>query len=149
MKRFTLLLFALSFVIISCKSNDNQIKEAKEFNQKMEQTIAIHDEVMPKMSKINQLLSQLEVQIDSTNRMQIEPVMENLQSGHDEMMNWMKSFGDEFSKTEINQGIQLKSVDSIKQRLRTLEKSYQNAQEMKKQILGAIKKANTLLEKES
>ncbi|WP_445159258.1 hypothetical protein [Mesohalobacter salilacus] len=111
----------------------------------MTETIAIHDEVMPKMSKINQLLSQLETKMDSTNVEKFQPAMEDLKSGHDKMMTWMKSFGDEFSKTEINQGIQLENVDSLKQRLKALKQSHIMAEDMKAHIQKAIEEAEALV----
>ncbi|MGX1023340.1 hypothetical protein [Psychroflexus sp. MBR-150] len=147
MKPQVLLSVFIICFIFSCK--EHQPKEAQEFNKKMEQTIAIHDQVMPKMSDINQLLNQLENQIDSTNRAQIESAMQKLQDSHESMMKWMKSFGDEFSKTEINQGIQTKNVDSLQLRLKALEKYNIEAKNLKKHISEAIENANALIEKES
>ncbi len=143
MKIYQLLVVALITLSTSCIGN--QPKEAKAFDQKMTETIAIHDEIMPKMSKINQLLSQLETKMDSTNVENFEPAMEDLKLGHDKMMSWMKSFGDEFSKTEINQGIQIKNVDSLKQRLEVLEKSHQTAEDMNEHIKKSIEQAEKLL----
>lgn len=137
-----LIILFLGFVV-SCA--DSTPKEASEFDQKMKETIAIHDEVMPEMGKINQLMSRLETKMDSTNLEQYKPAIENLKTGHDKMMSWMKSFGDEFSRTEINQGIQIANVDSLKQRLQALEKSYQEAEDMQNHIDSAIKKAEDLL----
>ncbi|RRO20272.1 hypothetical protein EIG84_04930 [Flavobacteriaceae bacterium 14752] len=143
MKITQLLLAGLVFFLISC--SDSKPKEVTEFNKKMTETIAIHDEVMPKMSKINQLLSQLETKMDSTNVEKFQPAMEDLKSGHDKMMTWMKSFGDEFSKTEINQGIQLENVDSLKQRLKALKQSHIMAEDMKAHIQKAIEEAEALV----
>ena len=137
-------LFAILLgLIISC--GDSTPQEAVDFNQKMKETIAIHDEVMPEMGKINQLMSKLETQMDSTNVEQYKPAVENLKIAHDKMMSWMRSFGDEFSRTEINQGIQLKNVDSLKQRLKALDKSFQEAEDMQNHIQEAIKNAEDLL----
>ncbi|MBS3737823.1 hypothetical protein [Mesohalobacter halotolerans] len=143
MKTTHLLLIGLITVFASC--SDTQPKEAKAFDQKMTKTIAIHDEVMPEMSKINQLISQLETKMDSTNIENYQPAIDNLKSGHDKMMSWMKSFGDEFSKSEINQGIQVKNVDSLKQHLKTLDKSFQEAKDMRDHIQEAIQEAEALI----
>jgi len=143
MKTPYFLLTILISLMISCA--DSTPEEAIEFDQKMEETIAIHDAVMPEMGKINKLLSQLETQIDSTNIEEFKPAIENLKNGHDKMMSWMKSFGDEFSKTEINQGIQLKDIDSLKLRLEALDKSYEQAEDMKNHIQEAIKEAEALV----
>lgn len=143
MKFFQLLLVGLIAILTSC--SDTQPKEAKAFDQKMEKTIAIHDEVMPEMSKINQLINELEAKMDSTNIDHYQPAIESLKSGHGKMMSWMKSFGDEFNKTEINQGIQVKDEDSLKQRLKALDESFNEAKAMKTHIEEAIKKAESLV----
>ncbi len=146
MKINTILVGLMACILIGC--TETRPKEADEFDKKMDETIAIHDEVMPKMGEINELLSDLETQMDSTNRERIELVMTKLQNGHESMMTWMKTFGDEFNKTEINQGIQTKDVDSLKQRLEALDKSYSEAKAMKEEIFTAIERAKVLLESE-
>lgn len=143
MKIASLLVFILFGLTMSCA--DSTPKEVAAFDQKMDKTISIHDEVMPEMAKINKLIIQLEAQKDSINLEKYQPAIEDLKTGHDKMMSWMKSFGDEFSKTEINQGIQLKDVDSLKQRLKALEKSYKDAEAMQNHIQEAIRNAETLL----
>ncbi len=133
----------LILLIISC--GDSKPKEVEQFNLKMDKTIAIHDEVMPEMTKINQLIGKLEAKMDSTNIEKYKPAVEDLKTGHDKMMTWMKDFGDEFSKTEINQGIQLKDADSLKSRLEALDVSYKQAQDMRNHIQEAISNAELLL----
>jgi len=135
--------FLILGLIISC--GDSKPKEVEEFNKKMDQTIAIHDEVMPEMTKINQLIGQLDAKMDSTTVEKYKPAITDLKTGHDKMMTWMKNFGDEFSKTEINQGIQLKDLDSLKSRLRTLDDSYKQAVDMRNHIQEAISNAELLL----
>lgn len=133
----------LILLIISC--GDSKPKEVEQFNLKMDKTIAIHDEVMPEMTKINQLIGKLEAKMDSTTTEKYKPAVEDLKTGHDKMMTWMKDFGDEFSKTEINQGIQLKDADSLKSRLEALDVSYKQAQDMRNHIQEAISNAELLL----
>lgn len=130
-------------LIISC--GDSKPKEVEQFNQKMDQTIAIHDEVMPEMTKINQLIGKLEAKMDSNNIEKYKPAIKDLKTGHDKMMTWMREFGDEFSKTEINQGIQLKDMDSLKSRLKALDISYKQAEDMRNHIQEAISNAELLL----
>lgn len=143
MKLSPLFLTLLVCVIISCE--DSKPKEVKQFNEKMDQTIAIHDEVMPEMTKINRLIGKLEAKMDTTNIDTYKPAVESLKIGHDKMMNWMKDFGDEFSKTEINQGIQSTNLDSLKSRLNALDVSYKQAEDMRNHIQEAIKNAELLL----
>lgn len=141
MKTTYYLSFVFFALLLSC--SDSTPKEVAEFDDKMKKTIHIHDEVMPEMGKISKLINELEK--DSTNTEQYLPAIENLKNGHDKMMTWMKSFGDEFSKTEINQGIQLKDVDSLKLRLKAIEKSYKEAEDMQKHVREAIKSAEAIL----
>lgn len=144
MKLYKLPFIALLIFSISCSKP--QPEEAKLFDQKMTETIAIHDEVMPKMSKITKLIKTLESQIDSTNTSVYKPAIIDLKTGHDKMMEWMKNFGDEFSKTEINEGIQLKDADSLSSRLKALEHSNKQALDMKRHIMIAITNAEKILE---
>lgn len=130
-------------LIISC--GDSKPEEVKQFDEKMDQTIAIHDEVMPEMTKINQLIGKLEAKMDSNNIEKYKPAIKDLKTGHDKMMTWMREFGDEFSKTEINQGIQLKDMDSLKSRLKALDISYKQAEDMRNHIQEAISNAELLL----
>lgn len=146
MKLFTLNLFIAFFILTSC--TETQPEEAKVFDQKMTETIAIHDEVMPEMSRITNLIQTLESQVDSTNANLYKPVILDLKTGHDKMMEWMKDFGDDFSKTEINDGIKLNNVDSLKSRLEVLENSKKQAEDMKNHIQEAIKKAERILKQE-
>lgn len=130
-------------IVISC--GDSQPKEVEIFNEKMDKTIAIHDEVMPEMTKINRLIGKLEAKMDDTNEEEFKAAINDLKSGHDKMMTWMKDFGDEFSRTEINNGIQLKDQDSLKTRLDALDESFKQAEDMRDHIQKAISSAELLL----
>jgi len=142
--KFSKVIFAFIIgLIVSCA--DSTPKEVEQFNEKMDKTIAIHDEVMPEMSKINRLMGKLNAKIDTTNIESYKSAIKDLEAGHDKMMNWMKDFGDEFSKTEINQGIQLKDEDSLKLRLEALDESFNEAEDMRNHIQEAIKNAELLL----
>lgn len=137
--------FILTVIALMLSCAKQQPEEAKVFDEKMIETIAIHDEVMPEMSKINKLIRNLEAKKDSTNADLYEPAISDLKKGHDMMMDWMKNFGDEFSKSEINEGIKLTDPDSLKMRLDALEKSKKSAEEMKNQVKSAISNAEDIL----
>lgn len=143
MRLSNILFIAIIILFTSC--GDKAPQEVELFNEKMDNTIAIHDEVMPEMGKINQLIGRLEAKMDSTNIKEYQAALEDLKTGHDKMMTWMKNFGDEFSRTEINQGIQLKDSDSLKMRLKALEDSFKEAEGMRNHIQKAIKNAKNLL----
>ncbi len=135
----------VSILAFAVGCNDPQPEEAKAFDQKMTEAIEIHDEVMPKMGKLTKLISSLEAKVDSTNAEVYKPAIRDLKKGHDMMMDWMKDFGDEFSKTEINDGIKLEDVDSLKARLKAIEISKKEAEDMKEQVMMAIENAEALL----
>jgi len=132
-------------LVFACNTEADKLSD--EFNTKMDMAIEVHDEVMPKMSEIGYLINELEKEIDSLNRDKYEAAMEDLQLGHDRMMSWMKTFGDNFSSEEIQKGLQTKNMDSIKQKLKLIEMNYSAAEEMKTLINSAIENAENLLNK--
>ncbi|MFS4492428.1 hypothetical protein [Maribacter sp. 2308TA10-17] len=102
MKKYILIVTTLVFTIaIGCKEEK---KESTDSNQ-MEQVMAIHDEVMPKMSKIGRLVAQLRKKIDSDQGgVEEKEAMEALQDANKSMMDWMQSFGNRFDSDEIMNG---------------------------------------------
>ncbi|MEO9512405.1 MAG: hypothetical protein ABJN84_02785 [Flavobacteriaceae bacterium] len=74
----------------------------------MEQVMAIHDEVMPKMGTLGKLVGELKRKIDTTERgQQYEGAMKDLQAANKSMMDWMMGFGDRFDSDEILDGKEL------------------------------------------
>ncbi len=102
MKKYTLILISVVFTLsISCKEEK---KESPDSNQ-MDQVMAIHDEVMPKMGKIGSLVSQLRKKIDTDQGGIAEKkVMEDLQDANKSMMDWMQGFNKRFDYEEISNG---------------------------------------------
>ena len=105
MKRvFSLLIYTVLFLSFSCKEE----KKAPEGSSQMEEVMAIHDEVMPKMSTIGKLVGELKPKVDSTEMGQkYEVAMKDLQDANTAMMDWMKDFGDRFNHEEILNGKEL------------------------------------------
>lgn len=105
MKKYVLILASVIFTLsISCKEEK---KESPESNQ-MEEVMAVHDEVMPKMGKIGSLVAQLKKKIDSDEGgIKEKEAMENLQDAHKSMMDWMQGFGNRFNSDEIMNGKEL------------------------------------------
>lgn len=128
---------------MACTTEADKLTE--EFNAKMDMAIEAHDEVMPKMGKIGQLINELEKDIDSLNRDSHEAAMKELQMGHDRMMGWMKTFGNDFSAQEIQNGLQTENLDSIRLKLKLIEKNYTAAEDMKNLINSAIENAENIL----
>ncbi len=138
------ILFLLTFALfVSCTTEADKLSET--FNQKMTEAIDAHDEVMPKMSKMNTLMNELKADMDSLNQEANSAAIKDLQVGHEKMMMWMKKFGDDFTPNEIQNGIETTDLDSIKLKIKAIEKTYEDAQEMKNHINNAISKAEELL----
>lgn len=104
MKKF-LSLIAVVFLIsnISCK-DEKKVDENASENQ-MAKVMAIHDEVMPKMSVMGKMVGELSSKEDSTELgLQYKNARKGLQDAHKAMMDWMQGFGNRFDSDEILNG---------------------------------------------
>ncbi|QSS97968.1 hypothetical protein [Psychroflexus sp. ALD_RP9] len=135
-------LFSLAIIALSCSKETPQ--EVEEFKTLMGETIEIHDEVMPKMSSLNQNIQKLDT-LKSIDSLKQQQAIKDLKSAHDQMMSWMKDFSNTFSRAEINQGLQTENLDSIKLKLNDLKNLNKEASEMKKAILNSLEDAQMLL----
>jgi hypothetical protein len=147
------ILVGMVFISFSCQQKENST-EAKAFDAQMKQTIQIHDDVMPQMSKINSMITELESEkeeLESAEEVNTQLVgkhdaaIADLQNAHDLMMSWMKNFSSSFSRTEINTGLQAKDKDSIKAKVELLEMQYNSAEEMKAAINSSLENAQKVL----
>ena len=153
MKTTTKLLGLLVIALLtSCQQEPSE--ESKTFDKRMKETIRIHDDVMPQMSKINSLITELEAQkneLQQAEEVDTEKVelhndaIANLKDAHDLMMSWMKNFSDSFSRTEINSGLETTDKDSINAKLKLLDTQYASAEAMQKSITDAIENAQVIL----
>ena len=142
MKRvFSLLIYTVLFLSFSCKEE----KKAPEGSSQMEEVMAIHDEVMPKMSTIGKLVGELKPKVDSTEMGQkYEVAMKDLQDANTAMMDWMKEFGDRFNHEEILEG---KELSEEKQQW--LDEEEEKVKVVKEKINGSIARAEALLAKDT
>lgn len=133
-------LIALLLFATACKEE----KKVPEGPTQMEQVMAVHDEVMPKMGKLGKLVGELKSKVDTTETgRQYEAAMKDLQAANTNMMDWMMSFGNRFDSDEILDG---KELSEEKQGWLNEEEAKVNA--LKEQINSSIKKAEALLAKE-
>jgi hypothetical protein len=97
-------IISIFLVFVSCK---NETKKNKVPSQ-MEEVMAIHDEVMPKMGTISKLIADLKPKVDSTavGKENLKAIRD-LQGAHKSMMDWMKEFGERFNYEEIMNGQEL------------------------------------------
>lgn len=103
-----LLVLAVIFLsVVACKNKEAET-ETPEGPTQMEEVVAIHDELMPKMSEIGELMGKLEASIDSTNVDSIKvKAIADLEHANSSMMSWMKNFGGAFETDEIMNGAEL------------------------------------------
>jgi len=136
-KRVFLILLISTLTLVSCKTERSK-KDVK-FTQ-MENVIAIHDEVMPKMSTINTLVSKLKIVPDSLQNETHRSAISELETSHNSMMDWMKVFSTRFNSDEVLRG---KELSEEKQQWLDEEEVKVNV--LKKQINESIKRAELLL----
>ena len=150
MKTLIKLVF-ISLILVSFSCTDEPSEESKAFDEKMKQTIQIHDDVMPKMSRINNVISELEAEkeviVNDIDTEIYDKAISELKEAHDLMMSWMKNFSNSFSRAEINQGLETQNKDSIAAKLDRLDIQYKSAEEMKNAINSALENAQKLLAK--
>ncbi|BFP41536.1 hypothetical protein FGF1_23810 [Flavobacteriaceae bacterium GF1] len=109
----------------------------------MQNVMAIHDEVMPKMGKLGKLVGELKSKVDTTETgKQYEVAMKDLQDAHDSMMDWMRGFGDRFDSDEI-----LKGKELTPQKQKWLDEEEEKVKAMREQINSSIERAEALLGK--
>ncbi|SMG40477.1 hypothetical protein SAMN05661096_02753 [Marivirga sericea] len=85
LSRVTLFLFAI--IALSCESKEKEVEELKS------ETIAIHDEVMPKMDDIMKLKKSLKNKQDSADASDIiQDLIIALEESDKAMMNWMRNY---------------------------------------------------------
>jgi len=105
--------------------------------------MAVHDEVMPEMQTIGQLVSELQPLVDSTaTGQEYAQAVDDLKAAHKSMMDWMSGFGKRFDSEEIMQG---KALSEEKQAWLLEEEIKVKA--MKKQVDSSIARAKSLLGK--
>ena len=141
MKRSLVLL--LVFVIFSsCKEKTEKTSnETTEEVTQMEEIVKVHDELMPKMSEISLLITQLEERMDSTQADSIrQVVIMDLKSANQAMMTWMMDFGKDYDSEEVMEG---KELTPEKEAL--LDTYTSSVLELKDKMEGAMKRAQALL----
>ncbi len=124
---------------LSCKE-EKKTTESQETTQ-MEEVMAIHDEVMPKMGVLGRLVGKLKAKVDSTEQgMAYEKAMKDLQAANNSMMQWMQGFGDRFDSGEILNGKVL-----TEQKQKWLDQEEEKVKALREQINSSIEKAEALL----
>lgn len=139
MKKLLFTLMILSF-ITACNDGKKE-KSLENKSSRMDSIVAIHDELMPKMSTIGELQGKISAQLDSINPDSTKTAaIFQLKSANDNMMQWMKNFGSDFTFEEINKG---ETLSPEKEKLLTYyEKS---VVELRQKMNAAIENAEAIV----
>ena len=137
MKTYHILIAIFCISFLSCK----QEKKSPDSPTQMEEVMAVHDEVMPKMGKLGKLVGELKAKVDTTEAgKQYESAMNDLQDANKSMMDWMMNFGNRFDSEEILEGKAL-----TEQKQNWLNEEEEKVKALKEQINTSIAKAEALL----
>ncbi|WP_276168274.1 hypothetical protein [Zobellia alginiliquefaciens] len=130
-----LITFAIATLTFSCNN--------KADNTQMKTVMAVHDEVMPEMSKMGKLVGDLSAkENDSTEvGLQYKEARKDLQAAHKSMMDWMQNFGSRFTSDEILNGAELSEEKQV-----WLNEEEEKVEKLREQINESIKTAEDLLQ---
>ncbi len=132
-----IVILPLFFFLLSCKTETKKVDSPT----KMQEVMAVHDEVMPKMGTISKLVAQLKPLADSTETgMKYQTAMQDLQAAHRSMMSWMQGFGERFDSDEILNGKEL-----TEEKKAWLLEEEKKVYRLKEDINGSIARAEKLL----
>ncbi|WP_340199665.1 hypothetical protein [Ascidiimonas sp. W6] len=138
MKRFFILLLVALTTLVSCKKENDKKNDSP---TQMQQVMAVHDEVMPKMGTISKLVEELKSKTgDSIKGADYEKAMKDLQNAHKAMMDWMKGFGERFDHEEILKGKPLND-----EKKEWLNEEEVKVEAMKEKVNTSIQNAENLL----
>lgn len=129
----------LLLLTLSCK---NENKTSSTEKSQMQEVLAVHDEIMPKMGTIGDLISRIDTKIKETDSTEIlVNTSQDLKDSHKTMMDWMKDFGERFDSDEILKG---KPLSAEKQRFLDEDEAKINA--LRDHMNSSIQNAQDLLE---
>lgn len=139
MKKVTLICTVFAFfATAACKD-----EKKDDTNSQMKEVLAIHDEVMPKISTLGSMVGELSSKEDSTEiGLKYKEARKDLQAAHKSMMDWMQGFGNRFDSDEILNG---KELSEAKQKW--LDEEEEKIKVLREQVNKSIENAEALLKK--
>ncbi|WP_121667675.1 hypothetical protein [Mesonia aquimarina] len=141
------LIIALVFTSVTLLSCNNSEKSSeKKYESAMTHVLEVHDEVMPEMTKLNNLISKLQEKIDTSDTKEkaklYQNAMNDLKGAHAFMMEWMRDFAEKFPNALKEPNYTEKEYE---EKLNTLEAEEKEVKEMKRRVNNSIKEAEKLL----
>ncbi len=137
MKTYQTLLLTIVILAVSCNQSAQDVAQEQ---QKWDEIMAVHDEVMPKMSDINRLSEDLTARVSTPDSIQMEEQkiirnhIQGLTNAENGMMDWMgnvRQLDDVRAETD-HAGV-MKYLDEEKKKV----------DELKQQMLQSIESAET------
>lgn len=141
MKTYQTLLLTVVILAVSCNQGAQDVAQEQ---QKWDEIMAVHDEVMPKMSDINRLSEDLTARVSTPDSIQMEEQkiirnhIQGLTNAENGMMDWMgnvRQLDDVRAETD-HAGV-MKYLDEEKKKV----------DELKQQMLQSIESAETYVKK--
>lgn len=137
--RLYAILFTVFTTVVAC--NTKPPKEAEEYHKLFDEVIAVHDEIMPEMMKLNSLAGKLKKETDATNTH--SGILDSLEMSHKAMMDWMKDFSEKFPYDEFNP--KDKTPEEITDKVNILKEEKDEVYALRDLIYQSIEKAEKLL----
>ncbi len=138
MKHLSPLFLILLFVFASCGE-----KKKSDIDQLLDTVMAGHDEIMPKMGDIMKYKKQLKEKIDlltaesaevnADKIAELNKAIDNLETSHEEMMNWMHGFDSNF-EGKVEEEV-IKYLNTQKEKIETVGEMTNSALKNAEEIL--------------
>ncbi|MDT0293326.1 hypothetical protein ACFQ3R_08310 [Mesonia ostreae] len=141
-----LVLFSLLAVLVSCEKETSQAKE--NYDKTLKEVFAYHDEAMPKMGEIANLIATLKkknaLETEEPNEKFLK-AEERLKQAHDHMMTWMKDFSENFPDVHTKRDL---SEEEWRKEKTKLEPEIISAKKMRDDVFESVAYGKKVLDKD-
>ena len=125
----------------SLTSCDEHAELRDQYNSLFTEVIALHDELMPKMSNLSEFQEQLEAE-DSLDQAD-QVILSNLKAADTRMMDWMHDFTDTYVKDRTP--VAKMTAQELEQAIEGLQVELQEVKDLRDFTLKSLEKAATTL----
>lgn len=142
MKKFIVLLSVFA-VLISCQQETSQAKE--DYDKTLKEVFAYHDEAMPKMGDIANLIDNIEKKTILDAEEPDEELLkakERLKNAHEHMMTWMKDFSENFPDVHTEKDL---SEEEWRKEKKKLKPEIISAKKMRDDVFESVAHAKKVL----
>ncbi|PHR99866.1 MAG: hypothetical protein COA80_03230 [Leeuwenhoekiella sp.] len=122
---------------------DNQSEQRDQYNTLFAEVIAIHDELMPQMTAISNIQSQLKATDSVALSVPKQELLEQANTADSVMMTWMHSFTDTYVKDRVP--VAEMSPEQLKTAVNGLQEELQEIKELRDLTQNCIAKSKELL----